>query len=130
MNNLPQDLKYAATHEWARKEANQVIVLGITDFAQEQLGDVVFVELPEVGSAVTAGDTVAVVESVKAASDIYSPVTGKIIAVNDSLEDAPQLINEDCYEEGWLFKVAMEDESELDEMMDHEAYQDNCIDQD
>lgn len=130
MSNLPQDLQYATTHEWVREEANNQLRLGITDFAQQQLGDVVFVDLPAVGTSVTAGDAVAVVESVKAASDIYSPVTGRISAINDNLDNSPELINEDCYENGWLFEIEMEDPSELNGMMTADSYRDKCVDED
>lgn len=126
MNNLVNDLKYASTHEWARDNGDQTITIGISDFAQQQLGDVVFVELPSLGDEVAAGDGVAVVESVKAASDIFSPVSGTIVAINNSLEDTPELINNDCYEDGWLFKVQVSDSSELAELMDAASYEDTC----
>ncbi|MHA7879254.1 MAG: glycine cleavage system protein GcvH [Saccharospirillum sp.] len=126
MSTIPADLKYSASHEWVREEGDEVVTIGITDYAQEQLGDVVFVELPEEGAAVVAGDSVAVVESVKAASDIYTPVTGTILAVNDSLEDAPEQVNEDAYENGWLFKIKLNDAGELKDLMDAESYQDQC----
>lgn len=128
MSNIPADLKYANTHEWLREEASDVVTVGISDFAQEQLGDVVFVELPEVDKEVTAGDEVAVVESVKAASDIYSPVSGTIVEINENLIDSPQLVNEDPYEEGWFFKVKMSDSAEANDLMDAESYQDQCVD--
>ena len=96
--------------------------MGITDHAQEQLGDLVFVELPEVGETLTAGSECAVVESVKAASDIYSPVSGEVVAVNQTLEDAPETVNEDAYGDGWLFRVEISDESDIDELMDADAY--------
>ena len=127
MSNVPADLKYANTHEWVREEASDVITVGISDFAQEQLGDVVFVELPEVDSEVSAGDAIAVVESVKAASDIYSPVSGTIIAVNENLIDSPQLVNEDSFEDGWFFKIKMTDPEEVNDLMDAESYQDLCV---
>lgn len=119
--NIPKDLKYASTHEWARTDGGTVTV-GITDFAQDQLGDVVFVELPEVGRTVTAGESVAVVESVKTASDIYSPVSGEILEVNTVLEQAPETVNEGPYESGWLFKVRSTDPAELDALLDADAY--------
>jgi len=126
MSTIPADLKYAPSHEWVRDEGDDIITIGISDFAQQQLGDVVFVEVPEVDSEIVAGDAVAVVESVKAASDIYTPVTGKVIAVNDALEDAPEQVNEDPYENGWFFKVKMSDPDELKDLMDAESYQDQC----
>tara|TARA_B110000881_G_scaffold173374_1_gene157509 strand:- start:296 stop:682 length:387 start_codon:yes stop_codon:yes gene_type:complete len=126
MSNIPGDLKYAATHEWVRQEGDNIVTVGISDFAQEQLGDVVFVELPEVGTTVEAGDAVAVVESVKAASDIYSPVTGEVIEVNPVLEDAPETVNEDSYDYGWFFKIRQAESGDLEELMDAESYQDQC----
>jgi glycine cleavage system H protein len=130
MSNIPADLKYAASHEWLREDGDDVYTLGISDFAQEKLGDVVFVELPEEGAEVVAGESVAVVESVKAASDIYTPVTGTIIEVNSSLEDAPEQVNEDAYENGWFFKVKITDSEELSELMDADSYADQCADND
>ena len=126
MSNIPADLKYAATHEWVRQESEDVVTVGISDFAQEQLGDVVFIELPEVGVQVAAGDSVAVVESVKAASDIYSPINGEVIEVNATLEDNPEAVNEDCYEYGWFFKVRIQAGQDFEELMDAESYQDQC----
>ncbi len=110
---LPTDLKYAETHEWAREDGDTVTV-GITDFAQDQLGDVVFVELPELGIVVEAGVQVAVVESVKTASDIYSPYAGEIIEVNTELDDSPELINAEPYGEGWLFKIRIDGAQDAD----------------
>lgn len=127
MSNIPGDLKYTAGHEWVREEG-KVITVGITDFAQEQLGDVVFVELPEVGSEVTLGDAIAVVESVKAASDIYTPATGTIVAVNEVLADSPELVNEDPYEDAWFFKLELKDGEETEVFMDADSYQDQCTD--
>lgn len=118
----PEDLKYAKTHEWARHEAD-IVVVGITDFAQDQLGDVVFVELPEVGENAQAGDAVAVVESVKTASDIYSPVSGEIIEVNSALEDAPETLNSSPYQDGWMFKLKPSDVSQLDALLDAAGYE-------
>ncbi len=123
MSNTPDDRKYASSHEWALLEDDGTVRVGITDHAQEALGDLVFVELPDVGQNVGKGDECSVVESVKAASDIYSPVSGEIIAVNDSLEDSPELVNEAPYDDGWLFVIQPVDVSELDEMLDTEAYQ-------
>jgi glycine cleavage system H protein len=122
MSETPTELKYAKSHEWARDNGDGTITVGITDHAQDQLGDLVFVELPEVGASVGAGDDCAVVESVKAASDIYSPTSGEIIAVNGELEDAPELVNDGPYENGWLFKVKMSDPSELGGLLDADGY--------
>lgn len=119
---IPGDLKFLKSHEWARVEDNGLIRVGISDHAQEQLGDLVYVELPEVGAAVQAGVGAATVESVKAASDIYSPVSGEIVEVNDALADKPETINEDAYGEGWLFVVKASDRGELDELLDADAY--------
>lgn len=121
MSNLPDDLKYAKTHEWAKLEAGGMVRVGITDFAQEQLGDVVFVELPEPGRQVKAGEAVAVVESVKAASDIYSPVSGTIAAVSETLGDAPETINADAYG-AWLFQVQADNPAEFDALLDAAGY--------
>jgi len=109
MNDVPQDLKYTKSHEWVRVEANHLVTVGITDYAQETLGDLVFVELPEVGQAVELGDECAVVESVKAASDVYSPVTGEVIEINVIIIDKPELVNSSPYEDGWLFKVKLDE---------------------
>jgi glycine cleavage system H protein len=123
MNATPSNLKYAATHEWARDEGDGTVTVGISDHAQESLGDVVYVEQPEVGSTVTGGEEAGVVESVKAASDIYSPVSGEVIAVNELLEDAPETINGSPYDDGWFFKVKMSDPSELEGLLDAAAYE-------
>ena len=121
MSNTPSDLKYASSHEWARLDGD-VVTVGITDHAQEALGDLVYVELPEVGDSVAAGDEAGVVESVKAASDIYAPVSGEIIAVNEALGDTPEIINTDPYNEGWIYKIRVTDVSELDNLMSGEEY--------
>lgn len=121
MSNFPDDLKYAESHEWAKLEEGGLVRVGITDFAQSQLGDVVFVELPEIGRKVEAGEAVAVVESVKAASEIYSPVSGEIVAVSDTIGDAPETINQDAYV-AWLFQVKAENPAELDGLLDAAAY--------
>lgn len=126
MSKYPDDLKYASSHEWARLEEDGTVTVGITSHAQDLLGDIVFVQLPEVGSTVSARDEISVVESVKAASDIYSPVSGNIIAVNEALEDAPETINASPYGEGWLCRLQPSDESELDELLDADAYSDIC----
>ena len=115
------DLNYTEEHEWVGVEGG-VATIGISDFAQEQLGDVVFVELPEVGAEVSAGDQVAVVESVKAASEVYSPVTGEVVEVNDAIVEDPAGVNGDAEGEGWFFKIKLSDPSELDDLMDAKAY--------
>ena len=122
MSDQPQDLKYTESHEWVRDEGDGVVAIGISDHAQELLGDLVFVELPEVGAALAAGDECAVVESVKAASDIYSPVSGEVTEVNEALVDAPETINDDPYVNGWIYKLKVADAAELDNLMDAAAY--------
>ncbi|BBD78894.1 glycine cleavage system protein GcvH [Aerosticca soli] len=122
MSEIPGDLKFLKSHEWARLEDDGIVRVGISEHAQEQLGDLVYVELPALGTAVKAGHAVAVVESVKAASDIYTPVSGEVIEVNELLADRPELINEDPYGEGWIFAVRIADRGELDELLDADAY--------
>lgn len=122
MSNVPNELKYRDSHEWVRKEADGTFTVGITEHAQELLGDMVFVDLPEVGNSYAAGDECAVAESVKAASDIYAPVSGEIVAVNEELGDAPELVNSEPYAAGWLFRIKPSDESELDSLLDADAY--------
>jgi len=122
MSNVPNELKYRDSHEWVRKEADGSYTVGITEHAQELLGDMVFVDLPEVGATFAAGDDCAVAESVKAASDIYAPLSGEIIAVNSELESSPELVNSEPYGDGWLFKIKASDESELDSMLDADGY--------
>ena len=117
----PADLKYSKTHEWVKNNASEVSV-GITEYAQKELSDVVYVELPEVGREVSAGEAVCVVESVKAAFDIYTPVAGTIVDVNSTVEDDPALVNNDCYGKGWLFKVEVSDPKQINAMMDAESY--------
>jgi glycine cleavage system H protein len=129
MSNIPSELKYATSHEWVRQEGNGVVTVGITEHAQELLGDMVFVELPDVDDEISTGDDVAVAESVKAASDIYAPVSGKVIEVNEDLEDSPELVNSDAFGAGWLFKVQLDDASDLDALLDAEGYA-NSIDED
>jgi glycine cleavage system H protein len=119
---FPEELKYTDEHEWVMVEAD-VVTVGITDFAQDSLGDVVFVELPEVGAALEAGKPLGVVESVKAVSDVYAPVSGEVIEVNEELPDSPELINTSPYEDGWIVKIKISDPSQLDELMDVDAYQ-------
>src|SRR5690554_3292969 len=123
MSNVPTELKYAASHEWIRDEGNGIYTVGISEHAQELLGDMVFVDLPDVGDNVSAVDDVAVAESVKAASDIYAPIAGEIVAVNEELEDSPETVNNDPFGDGWLFKIKAEDPSELDGLLDAEGYQ-------
>ena len=123
MSNVPNELKYSKEHEWLRKEADGSYTVGITEHAQELLGDMVFVDLPEVGSTVSTGDDCAVAESVKAASDIYAPISGEIIAVNTELSDSPELINSEPYAAGWIFKIKASDESELNGLLDATAYE-------
>ena len=126
MSDVPQELRYARTHEWARLEEDGTVTVGISDHAQDALGDVVYVEHPEPGQQVAAGDETGVVESVKAASDIYAPVSGSIVAVNDALDDAPETVNQDPYGDGWFFKIEPDDATELDELLDSEAYAELC----
>lgn len=120
--NLQADLKYTKEHEWVRVEGNRAII-GITDYAQDSLGDIVFVELPSVGESVEAAETFGVVESVKTASDLYSPVSGKVVEVNEGLADAPELVNQEPYGKGWMIIVELADPAELEELMDAEQYQ-------
>ena len=128
MSQTPSELKCASTHEWARLEEDGTVTIGITDHAQEALGDVVFVELPEVGTALAAAEEAGVVESVKAASDIYAPVSGKIVAVNEDLDSDPALINADPYGDGWLFELELLDTEELEGLKDAEAYKEGLED--
>ncbi|MBF58397.1 glycine cleavage system protein GcvH [Halomonas sp. FeN2] len=122
MSNLPSNLRYAESHEWVLDNQDGTVTVGITDHAQQALGDVVFVELPEVGTALSKGQEFGVIESVKAASDLYSPVVGEVIEVNDALEDAPETVNESPYEGGWIMKVRLDSDS-LDGLLDADAYQ-------
>jgi glycine cleavage system H protein len=126
MSETPNELKYVATHEWARLEEDGTVTVGISDHAQNALGDVVYVELPEVGQVVGGGEEAGVVESVKAASDIYSPVGGTISAVNELLDEAPETVNQDPYGDGWFFKLEPDDVGDLGELLDAEAYQEVC----
>lgn len=128
MSNIPQDLKYTQSHEWISIESDGSVRIGITDYAQEALGDLVFVELPTAGDQIDQGDACAVVESVKAASDIYSPITGEVLAVNEDLEDDPGMINSDPYGDGWLFSLSPSDESEFDDLLDAAAYEESLED--
>ena len=124
MSELRAELKYLPSHEWARLEDDGTITVGITDHAQEELGDVVYVEAPEVGAVIAAGEEAGVVESVKAASDIFTPVSGEVIAINEALEDAPETVNSSPYDDGWFFKVQPSNVEELENALDMEAYQD------
>jgi glycine cleavage system H protein len=130
MSHIPSELKYTETHEWVREEGDGVVAIGVTDHAQELLGDLVFVELPEVGDELDAGDECAVVESVKAASDVYAPVGGEVVEVNDILDSAPETINENTYEDGWMFKLKLADAGELEGLMDAEHYAEHCENED
>ncbi len=121
MRNLPDDLKYAKSHEWAKLEDDNIVRVGITDFAQEELGDLVYIEMPEVGQRVRLAEQCAVVESVKTASDLYSPVDGEIVEVNEALADAPEKVNDDAYA-AWLFCIKVNDPSELDQLMNANDY--------
>ena len=122
MSDLPDNLKYAKTHEWAKVEDDNIVRVGITDFAQEELGDLVYIELPELGRKVIAQQQCAVVESVKTASDLFSPVSGEVVAVNEALVDQPEQVNDDAYGT-WLFCIKVNDPSELDALMNADTYQ-------
>ena len=128
MKNIPGDLKFLSSHEWARVESDGTITIGISDHAQDLLGDIVFVELPEVGQTLDAETDAAIVESVKAASDVYSPLSGEVMEVNSLLEDQPEIINSSPYEDGWFFKLTPSDISELDNLLSPEDYSDVCED--
>lgn len=122
MSEIPGDLKFRKSHEWARLQDDGLVCVGISDHAQELLGDLVYVELPEVGAHLDAENSAAVVESVKAASDLYPPVAGEVVAVNDALDGNPELINEDAYGDGWVFVLKPDDKADLDELLDPDAY--------
>lgn len=122
MSTIPENLKYADSHEWVLDNGDGTVTVGITDHAQDLLGDVVYVELPEVGAEVTASEQFSLVESVKAASDIYAPVNGEVIAVNDALNDAPELINEAPFEGAWIAKIKLSDAADLDKLLDAAGY--------
>jgi glycine cleavage system H protein len=119
--NFPDDIRYAKSHEWARSEG-ETIKVGITDYAQDQLGDIVFVELPEVGDTLDKGEEFGTVESVKAVSELYMPVGGEVVAINDTLEDAPEKVNNSPYSDGWMIEIKAENPSELDDLMDNDTY--------
>ena len=128
MSDIPGDLKFLSSHEWARIESDGTITIGISDHAQDLLGDIVFVELPEIGQSVDAESDTAIVESVKAASDIYSPLSGEVIEVNSLLEDQPEIINSSPYEDGWFYKLTPSDLGELDNLLSPEDYSEVCED--
>ncbi|MFA9461443.1 glycine cleavage system protein GcvH [Thiohalorhabdus methylotrophus] len=123
---IRDDRRYTKSHEWVKPEGDGTVSIGVTDYAQDLLSDVVFVELPETGGSVAAGDEVAVAESVKAASDIYAPISGEIVAVNEALEDSPEKVNEEPFDGGWIFRMKPGDEGEVEALMGHEAYQELC----
>jgi len=126
MSNIPADYKYSSEHEWVSPAVDGVVTLGITDFAQSELGDVVYVDLPEVGNTYAAGDSVAAVESVKAASEVYTPVSGEIVEINEALDGEPGTVNADACGEGWICKIKLSDPAELDGLMDAAAYEAFC----
>ncbi|MDX1609958.1 MAG: glycine cleavage system protein GcvH [Halofilum sp. (in: g-proteobacteria)] len=123
MNQVPSELKYTRDHEWVRVDDDGTVTIGITDHAQQELGDLVFVEVPEVGTTFAAGDAAAVVESVKAASDVYAPLSGEVVEANDELADAPETINNDAFGEGWIFRLKIEDGDSMDELMSADEYE-------
>jgi glycine cleavage system H protein len=125
MVETPQDLNYMDTHEWIRDEGGNIVAVGITDYAQDSLGDVVYVELPEVGDELVAEEEAGAVESVKAASDIYAPVSGEVVEINEELEDAPEIINESPYGDGWFYKIKMSDSDELERLLSADEYIDS-----
>jgi len=120
--NMPENLKYAATHEWAYLDDEGIVRVGITDFAQSELGDIVFIGLPDVGRSVSAGEAIAVIESVKTASDLHAPVAGTVVEINEALQDEPERVNDDAFAT-WLFAIRADDASQLDALLDAEAYQ-------
>ncbi|QFI38804.1 glycine cleavage system protein GcvH [Moritella marina ATCC 15381] len=128
MSNIPAELKYATSHEWVRREEDGTFTVGITEHAQGLLGDMVFIDLPDVGDEVEAGEDCAVGESVKAASDIYAPISGEVVAINEELEDSPELVNSDAFGEGWLFRVKASDESQLEALLDAAGYAESIED--
>jgi glycine cleavage system H protein len=126
MKNTPVDFYYTEAHVWLHLDDEGVVTVGITDYAQSELGDVVFVELPEVNSEISAGDEICVVESVKTASDIYAPVSGEVLAVNEALKNTPELINSSPYDKGWIMKIQMTDTGELEELLSASEYAEIC----
>jgi len=129
MSEVPSELKFLSSHEWVLVE-DGIATIGVSDHAQELLGDLVYVELPETGSTVAAGDSVGVIESVKAASDTYAPISGEVVEINDDLEDSPERINTDPYGDGWMYKLAIEDPEELENLLDSAAYAESIVDDD
>lgn len=123
MSQFPNELRYTKSHEWVRQESNDIVTIGISDYAQGELGDLVFVELPDLNATVSSGQEIAVVESVKTAADIYSPVDGTVVEVNQTLVPAPECINQDPYGKGWIFKVKLKHPSQLNQLMDAKTYQ-------
>ena len=128
MSEIPTDVRYTSSHEWVRLEEDGTVTIGITDHAQEALGDIVFVELPEVDSEIAQGEASCVVESVKAASDIYMPITGEVIDTNQALVDEPEIINSSPYDDGWIFKIKPADEDDIENLMDASSYEAECED--
>ena len=128
MSDIPGDLKFLSSHEWVRVEVDGTVTVGISDHAQDLLGDIVFVELPEVGQSIDAESDAAIVESVKAASDVYSPLSGEVIEVNSLLEDQPEIINSSPYDDGWFYKMSPSDLSEIDNLLSPEDYSEVCDD--
>ena len=129
MSEIPTDVRYTSSHEWVRLEEDGTVTIGITDHAQEALGDIVFVELPEVDSELSQGEASCVVESVKAASDIYMPITGVIVDTNQALVDEPEMINSSAYDDGWIFKIKPADEDDIEQLMDASTYETECEDE-
>jgi glycine cleavage system H protein len=120
--NIPKELKYAESHEWVKVD-DDVAIIGVSDYAQSELGDIVFVEMPEVGDDAAKDESCGTIEAVKTVSDINAPVSGEIVEINEALEDEPTLVNNDCYGDGWIIKIKMSDASELDDLMDADAYE-------
>ena len=129
MSEIPTDLRYTSSHEWVRLEEDGTVTVGITDHAQDALGDLVFVEPPEVGAELSQGEACCVIESVKAASDIYMPITGEIIDTNPALTDEPEIINNSSYVDGWIFKIKPADEDDIEQLMDASSYESECEDE-
>lgn len=129
MSQLPTDLRYTSSHEWVRLEDDGTVTVGITEHAQDALGDLVFVELPEIGSELTQGEACCVVESVKAASDLYMPISGEIVDTNQSLVDEPEIINNSPYDDGWIFKIKPNDEDDVEQLMDASSYESELEDE-
>jgi len=124
MKDFPEELKYCETHAWVLREGSaDIVTVGITSYAQEKLEDIIYVKLPEIGLSIAAGDEVCVLESVRLESEVFSPVSGKIVAINEDLEDAPGMVNTDPYQDGWLYKIELKDPVEYDELLDNESYQ-------